>query len=181
MLSYSNENMVSAAAETGTQRSVYWDVVKSVAIFTVVLGHCGGPSVPLAYIINYFHMASFFFIAGALYKDKHSGDPLTYIGKRLRSIYFLAVKYIIAYILLHNLFIKMNIYSTVTTEAMIYPKSYYGKADILSACFRAICGGTWGGRDGRSIVVLPASDRITVTVLLASVCRSLDQTHSISW
>lgn len=32
MLLYSNENMVSAAAETGTQRSVYWDVVKGVTI-----------------------------------------------------------------------------------------------------------------------------------------------------
>ena len=147
----SNDDALPAAAEAGTRRSVYWDAVKGAAIFLVVLGHCGGPSVPLAYIINYSHLANFFFVAGALYKDKYSAAPLTYMGKRLRSIYFPAVKYILAYILLHNLFIRMNIYSTVTTEAMIYPKSYYGAADILSTCFQAICGGIWAEEMGGAL------------------------------
>jgi len=58
-----------------------------------------------------FHMPLFFFLSGYLYQDKYSTEPFTFIKNRIKSLYVPFVKYSLLFLLLHNLFVKLNIYS----------------------------------------------------------------------
>ncbi|WP_368072679.1 acyltransferase family protein [Lysinibacillus fusiformis] len=120
-----------------THRDRYWDIVKGLGIMTVVLGHSGLPNPMILFIINYFHLAIFFFVPGFLYSDKHSTDPLTYTGRKLKDIWWPTMKYVIVFILLHNVFLKLNIYSTVIDQPMIYAKQAYSGNEHLTKIFEA--------------------------------------------
>lgn len=56
-------------------------------------------------------MPLFFFISGYFYKDKDSDNPLKLIVKRIKTLYIPFVVYQIIFLLLHNFFYKINIYS----------------------------------------------------------------------
>lgn len=83
-------------------------------------------------------MALFFFISGFFYKEKNSKDPYAYVGKKLKELWGPMIKYIVAFILLHNIFLKLNIYSELSDQPMIYPTVYYTLLDTLNYCFNTI-------------------------------------------
>jgi len=91
------------------KRTNYMDIMKGLAIITVVMGHCGATG---CHIIVLFHMALFFFISGYFYKEKYSESPLNLLKKRLISLYLPFIKYEILFLILHNLFCKIGFYST---------------------------------------------------------------------
>lgn len=53
-----------------TKRNEYWDVVRGIAIMNIVIGHVGTIPRPLAIMLNFYHCGIFFFISGALFKEK---------------------------------------------------------------------------------------------------------------
>jgi len=119
-------------------RDKFWDIVKGLGIIAVVTGHSGFPIYMVQIIINYYHMAIFFFVSGYLFKDTDSLDVFAYIGKKLKSILWPTIKYIVVFIVLHNLFIYLNIYSTMSDQFMIYPKQINTNAQIFRNVFDAI-------------------------------------------
>ena len=118
-------------------RSKYWDIVKGIGIFFVVLGHAGCPSLQFAYIFNYFHLAIFFYCSGALYNDKHSSHPVNYFFEKLKKIYLPLMKYVMAFIFLNNLFIILKIYS-VTNADGITAKAWLSISEIISMMLSAL-------------------------------------------
>ena len=88
-------------------------------------------------------MALFFFVAGFFYKDKNTNNVFLYIGKKMMGLWLPMIKYIVAFILLHNIFLKLNIYSTIQNEHMIYPTVYYSVIDTLTYCFNTIFQGNY--------------------------------------
>lgn len=120
------------------QRDKYWDVVKGLGILTVVFGHSGFSNLMILYIINYFHLAIFFFVSGFLFNDKHSGDPIHFAGRKLRDIWWPTMKYVIVFIWLHNIFLKLNVYSTVIDQPMISTKLEYSLYDFITKPFEAL-------------------------------------------
>lgn len=91
-------------------RDVYWDVVKGSAMVLVLLGHTGMAAMPYLYM---FHVALFFFVAGALFKWEHAEEPFAYFGSRLRRLWWPGVKYGALFVLLHNVFCALGVYAAV--------------------------------------------------------------------
>ncbi len=81
---------------------------KAIGIIAVVIGHSGSP---LTNFVYQWHIVLFFFISGYFYKETYSKTPLIFIKRRLNSLYLPYVQYGVVFLLLHNLFIRMNIYS----------------------------------------------------------------------
>lgn len=84
------------------------DIVKTFAIIAVVVGHSGSP---IRNIIYLFHMPLFFFISGYFYKDYYSKAPIILLKKRLKTLYIPFVEYELLFLIFHNLFFKLYIYS----------------------------------------------------------------------
>ena len=63
------------------------------------------------YWINMFHMPLFFFFAGYCFKDKYLSDLKTYSLNRIKGIYIPFVKWGLFFLLLHNVFFALSIYS----------------------------------------------------------------------
>lgn len=120
------------------KRERYWDIVKGLGIAAVVFGHSGFAYWPVIILINYYHLPIFFFVSGFFYNDKYSTDPYMYIGRKLRTLWWPMIQYVVAFILLHNLFLKLNIYSSLTNQPMIYPKTPYTLFEILGNVLGAI-------------------------------------------
>lgn len=90
----------------------YWiTYFKAIGIILVVIGHSGAPS-SIVNFIGLFHMAMFFFISGYLYKDRDTYNPIKYIFKRVKSLYIPFIIWQILFVILHNIFYYMNIYSS---------------------------------------------------------------------
>ena len=93
----------------------YWNIVKGVGIFFIVLGHC---CLPIMNYVYAFHVPLFFFVSGYLYSEKKYGDkPFDNFKRRMQSNW---PKYIIIYIIyicLHNIFYN---YQLLNVEASTY-------------------------------------------------------------
>lgn len=86
-------------------------VAKGLLITLMVIGHSGAPNdiVGFLYLI---HMPCFFFISGMLFKEKYLLDVKSYIKRKINGLYVPFVKWSLIFLLLHNLFAWLNIYST---------------------------------------------------------------------
>ena len=87
------------------------DIVKGIGIILMVIGH-SGCSKWLHDFIYAFHMPLFFICSGYFYKPISTGEgQLTFCKKRINGLYVPYVKWSILFLLLHNVFYKLNIYS----------------------------------------------------------------------
>ena len=84
---------------------------KGLLIILMVIGHSGAPNdvVGFLYLIR---MPCFFFISGMLFKEKYLLDVKAYIKRKIDGLYVPFVKWSLIFLLLHNLFAWLNIYST---------------------------------------------------------------------
>lgn len=88
------------------------DIIKGIGIILMVLGHSGSYAKNYVYL---FHMAIFFIASGFVFKsiDSSSYKNLFTFGlKRIKQLYIPYVFWTVAFSLLHNFFIKINIYTT---------------------------------------------------------------------
>lgn len=83
---------------------------KAVAIILMVLAHARIFQYG-QYWINMFHMPLFFMMSGYCFKDKYLADTKTFLSRRVSGIYWPFIKWSIIFLLLHNLFFNLNIYS----------------------------------------------------------------------
>ena len=89
-------------------RDEIWDVMKGIGIFLMVLGHSGSPSF-LRVFVYAFHMPLFFMISGLLIKQVYFDNKISFLKKRVKSLYLPCVKWSIIFILLHDVFFVLGI------------------------------------------------------------------------
>lgn len=99
-------------ADTKIQGKIqYMDIAKALGIIAVVIGHSGVS--PIEHFVNLYHMSLFFFISGYFYNDKYTNKPKSILKKRLSSLYKPYLIYELLFLVLHNVFFKLNIYSVM--------------------------------------------------------------------
>lgn len=87
------------------------DIAKGIGIILMVIGHSGCPKF-LHDFIYMFHMPLFFICSGYFYKSLTTGkEVVTFWGKRFKGLYLPYIKWSIVFLLLHNVFYHLNIYS----------------------------------------------------------------------
>lgn len=87
------------------------DILKALGIVCMVAGHS---SAPFTHFIYLFHMAIFFIASGFFFKDKASDDIVSVvitIKSKLKQLWFPFFVWNTVYVLLHNLFIRINVYT----------------------------------------------------------------------
>lgn len=90
------------------QRDSYWDVVKGIAIVSIVIGHAVDFLSPYVYL---YHLSIFFFVGGYFYNEEKYGDaPFSYVGKLFQGVYFKYVGYTWLLLLLHNFCTRFGLY-----------------------------------------------------------------------
>lgn len=89
-------------------RSKILDLMKSVGIILVVIGHCT-KNMFLKRFIYLFHLPLFFLISGYLYNEKSCIEPWNYVSKKLKKFVLLYALYGSFLVVFRNIFIKMGI------------------------------------------------------------------------
>lgn len=85
-------------------------IAKAIGIILMVIGHSGCP-VGMHHFLSMFHMPLFFFLSGYCFKAYYFDHKKEYLKKRLKSLYLPYVKWAIVFLLLHNIFFRLNIYN----------------------------------------------------------------------
>lgn len=91
------------------------NVAKGIGIILVVIGHAS-TNINLLNFIYLFHMPLFFFISGYFYKDEHTKAPWEFFKKRVMGLYVPFIKFELLALVLHNIFLKWNIYTQQMTN-----------------------------------------------------------------
>ena len=98
--------------------------LKGYGILLVVIGHAiwsegtNGGAYSIRNFIYLFHLAIFYYASGFLYKDKYVVDFKTFLIKRIKSLYIPYVTYGSVFLILHNIFCYIGLYSVDTTYSM---------------------------------------------------------------
>lgn len=108
-------------------------IAKAFGIIMMVIGHCGVPHVTK--FIYMFHMPLFFLLSGYCFKEAHLSDYRNFTWKRVKGLYFPFVKYGLLFLLLHNVFFHLNIYSDQYGWGTNVSHLYTLKETILNAVF----------------------------------------------
>ena len=100
-------------------------ITKAIGIILMVIGHSGCPKL-LCEAIYQFHMPLFFIMSGMCLSERHIEDIPNFIKRKLTGIWWPYVKYGLIFLALHNVFFRLNIYSSV-----------YGYLDGVSSLYTA--------------------------------------------
>ena len=84
---------------------------KGLLIILMVIGHSGAPHT-IGDPLSLLRMPCFFLISGYLFKEKYLNDAKQFIYKKVKGLYYPFVKWSLIFLLLHNIFYHINIYST---------------------------------------------------------------------
>lgn len=98
-------------------------IAKGFGILLMVLGHAGCPDGVRSYIYV-FHMPLFFFLSGYCFNDKYLSSPKTFVLRKIKGLYLPYVKYALLFLLLHNLFLNLNVYNEEYDTMGAFPKVY---------------------------------------------------------
>ena len=85
-------------------------IAKAIAIIFIVIGHTGCPQI-LDRWVTPVGLAVFFFMSGYCFKEKYLDDAKTFARRRIVGIYWPSLKWSLLFLLLHNVFYHLNIYS----------------------------------------------------------------------
>ena len=114
------------------ERNITFDIIKGIAIYLMVLGHCGSPGHKFIYL---FHMGVFFIISGYFFSEKNykSYDNLkTFIKRKVKSLYLPFIIINLFCILFHNFFIHINLLTNNPNFSSIYSGRTYLPVDFYS-------------------------------------------------
>lgn len=92
------------------QRDATLDIAKGICISLMVIGHATPPSLLWGFIYA-FHMPCFFFITGWLLSDKYIDNIKLGLKSKFKSLYIPFIQWFGLFTLLHNLFVKLHIYT----------------------------------------------------------------------
>ena len=87
------------------------DVMKALGVLAIVLAHSGPPPVVVEMVSTYY-IAIFLFVSGYFYKEAYSDDLRLLATRRLKALYIPFVAWNLGYLALHNVFFRLNIYSS---------------------------------------------------------------------
>lgn len=93
---------------TVQQHDNVFDIMKGLAIISVVAGHCSVPVIEG--FVNQYHLATFYFVAGYFFSPRYIDDTKSFVVKRVKRLYFPFVCYGLAFLLLHNAFCLLGLY-----------------------------------------------------------------------
>ena len=82
-------------------------IAKSIGIMLMVLGHTRFSEKGIDFIYL-FHMPLFFFLSGLCFKNKYLNDFILFTKRKFIGIYLPFLKWTFFFILVHNLFFKLN-------------------------------------------------------------------------
>ena len=87
----------------------YINYLKFFGIIYLLIWHTGIRKINVFVILFFIQM--FIFISGYFYKDKYSNAPVSFIKKRIKSLYIPYIFYCSLFLALNNIFVKINFYS----------------------------------------------------------------------
>lgn len=124
------------------ERMPYIDVVKAIAMISVVMFHActNHPDTYLAtnaYFIRVtsaYAMPVFFFVNGFLYRNKEVNRPIKMIAKKIKAYYVPFVCYNLFFVFAHNLFVALHMLDNK------YGNGYYDGKEFLKHIIRAVTG-----------------------------------------
>lgn len=125
-------------------RSIYVDIVKGVAIISVVLLHTNFqfPSshyMPLSSLLGWmWHVAVFFLIGGFFINESKLIQPFFFIKGKLGSLYKLLLYFYIPVVLLHNFFIRIGWYDSLTDYGGKY-MGFWDLKQMISMLLQTFC------------------------------------------
>ena len=111
--------IISGSGLASQSRAEEVDMIKALAIICMVAGHAG---FPFNSFIHLFHMAVFFMASGFFFKEKYSSNFKAvecYAWKKIKGLWVPYFVWIAIYILLNNLFIRINLY-TDNPDILLY-------------------------------------------------------------
>lgn len=123
-------------------RMTYIDVVKAIAMISVVLFHaCTNHEntylATNAYFIRFtsaYAIPVFFFVNGFLYRNKDINSPIKSILKKIKSYYLPFLWYNLFYLCAHNIFVTLHMVDEK------YGNGYYDATEYIKHFFKAITG-----------------------------------------
>lgn len=109
------------------QRNDTITMMKALAIICMVVGHSYTRS-PIEGFVGLFHMPVFFFCSGYCFKVKYLDDFLSYMKRKIKTIWWPTFKWIATLVLLHNLLLAIGVLREENIGGLVV--SYYGLKDI---------------------------------------------------
>ena len=96
---------------------LYMNVAKALGICLIVIGHSftEDSSSTIRSFVYLFHVPLFFMISGYFFKEDYLRTPGRLIFRRIKSLWVPFFSWSLLFILLHNLFFVLHIYSTEVT------------------------------------------------------------------
>lgn len=85
-------------------------IAKALGIITVVIGHSTVPT-NICMFISSFHMPLFFYLSGYFFKEENTKSYRNYLIKKMKSIYWQYLKWVLPILWLHNFLYELGIYS----------------------------------------------------------------------
>ena len=82
---------------------------KAMGIILMVVGHALYPDLFWRRFIYLFHMPLFYILSGYLFKDRYFEAPVTFLKRRVRSLYVPYIQFGILFICLHNVFVSYHL------------------------------------------------------------------------
>ncbi len=121
--------------------SRYFNILKGIAILSVVIGHC--TDFAIKYVYSY-HLALFFFISGFLYNEqKYGDDPFLNMANRIKKNYPKYVLYAAIIGIFHNFFVYIHIYNIDQNYWSFYDFRNYILNSIVMVNTEPLYGSTW--------------------------------------
>ena len=119
-------------------------IAKAIGIILMVLGHTHFSKYGNAWV-SMVHMPLFFFLSGYCFKEKYIGHFFTFLQKRIKSLYWPAIKWGLVFLALHNVFFHLNLYNASTSSLysirVFLTKAFYIVFTINN--FEELLGGYW--------------------------------------
>lgn len=117
-----------------------FSIMKAVGIIFVIISHTA--LYTYLYYFSYFmNIVVFFFVAGYFFNDNYLKNPILYFSKKIKRLYIPWVLYGIAFVLLHNLFLKINFIAyNFNTKIVFEP---YQLSDIVDKSLQVLTFYRW--------------------------------------
>lgn len=127
MSSMNNDNVKKLST-----RDTNVDIIKAIGIICMVAGHCDSPITKFIYL---FHMAIFFIASGYCFKETNSDNFQNlrkFFSRKVQTLWLPYVLWTSIYSLLHNIFIKINVYTNNSSILNYIHGEYIGTTDYWS-------------------------------------------------
>lgn len=120
-------------------------IAKGIGILLVVIGHCcvaEGNTVNVVgwqnfihHMIYSFHMPLFFVLSGYMFKIDNIDNPVHFVEKKIKGLYIPYLKWMLAFLLLHNIFDYIGIFGSYLNGEIPH---HLGKYGLISGFVNAI-------------------------------------------